>query len=120
MNDITIYHNPRCSKSRDTLAIVETLAAERGATLAVVEYLKTPPTLAQLQELQRQLGLPAKDMVRDGEEEFAALGLAGADDARLLEAVAEHPKLLQRPIVAWRGRAAIGRPPENVKALFSD
>jgi arsenate reductase len=118
MTGITIYHNPRCSKSRETLAIVEQFAGEQGQPLTIVDYLKTPLTLAQLQEIHRQLCTQAKEMVRDNEEEFAKLGLQGADDATLLEAVAKHPKLLQRPIVVYRGRAAIGRPPERVKALL--
>jgi arsenate reductase len=118
MTDITIYHNPRCSKSRETLALVEQFANEHRKTLTVVDYLKTPPTLAQLEEIRRQLGLPARDMVRDKEQEFATLGLEDADDAALLGAVSRCPKLLQRPVVVYRGRAAIGRPPEKVKALL--
>jgi arsenate reductase len=118
MTDITIYHNPRCSKSRETLALVEQFANEHRLTVTVVDYLKTPPTLAQLKEIQRQLGQPARDMVRDNEDEFAALGLREADDAALLDAVARCPRLLQRPVVVYRGKAAIGRPPEKVKALL--
>jgi arsenate reductase (glutaredoxin) len=118
MTGITIYHNPRCSKSRETLAIVEQFAGEHRQPLTVVDYQKTPLTLAQLQEVHRLLGVPVKEMVRDNEEEFSALGLQHADDAALLEAVAKHPKLLQRPIVVYRGRAAIGRPPERVKSLL--
>jgi arsenate reductase len=118
MTGITIYHNPRCSKSRETLALVEQFANEHRQMLTVVEYLKTPPTLAQLEEIRRQLGLPARTMVRDNEEEFTALGLQDADDAALLEAISRCPKLLQRPIVVYRGRAAIGRPPEKVQALL--
>lgn len=109
---ITIYHNPRCSKSREALALAERFAAQNELPLAVVEYLKTPLTLAQLAALHRQLGCGVRDMVRSNEEEYAALDLAQGDDAALLRALAAHPKLLQRPIVVYRGRAAIGRPPE--------
>ena len=118
MADIVIYHNPRCTKSRATLERMEARAAAEGHALAVVDYQKTPPDIATLRMLQRRLGLPVREMVRDNEEEYAALGLAGADDEALLAAVAAHPKLLQRPIVVFGERAAIGRPPENVDVLF--
>lgn len=109
---ITIYHNPRCSKSREALALVEQFAEQNHLALAIVEYLKTPPDLTLLQSLQRQLGCEVRDMVRTNEEEYAALNLQQADDDTLLRAIAEHSKLLQRPIVVYRDRAAIGRPPE--------
>lgn len=115
---ITIYHNPRCSKSREALAMVERFAAERGLTVELVDYQATPLSLAQLAELQRQLGTGVRDMVRDNETEYAELNLAQADDQALLRALAGHPKLLQRPIVSYRGRALIGRPPERLAALL--
>lgn len=115
---ITIYHNPRCSKSREALALVEAFAARKKLPVEVVEYLKTPPDVVQLETLQALLGCKAIDMLRSNEEEFAALGLAGADDATLLRAVAEHPKLLQRPVVVFCERAAICRPPELVTGLL--
>lgn len=115
---ITIYHNPRCSKSREALALVEQFAKENHSTLAIVEYLKTPPDLTLLQSLQRQLGCEVRDMVRTNEEEYSALNLQQADDNTLLHAIAEHPKLLQRPIVVYRDRAVIGRPPELLHALL--
>jgi arsenate reductase (glutaredoxin) len=116
---ITIYHNPRCSKSRETLALVESLNTT-GAPLNVVEYLKTPPTVEELAALHRQLGRSVRDMLRDGEEPYKTLDLARADltDAHAYAAIAAHPILLQRPIVVYRGKAAIGRPPESVQALF--
>ncbi|MET3212605.1 UNVERIFIED_ORG: arsenate reductase [Burkholderia territorii] len=116
---ITIYHNPRCSKSRETLALVESLNTT-GAPLNVVEYLKTPPTVEEVETLHRQLGRPVRDMLRDGEEPYKTLNLARADlsDAEAYAAIAVHPILLQRPIVVYRGKAAIGRPPESVNALF--
>ena len=115
---ITIYHNPRCSKSREALEIVEAYAARKGLAVEVTEYLKTPPDFDQLQALQDMLGCTAADMVRSNEEEFAALGLAQADDAGLLRAITAHPKLLQRPIVVFGKRAVIGRPPELVNGLL--
>jgi arsenate reductase (glutaredoxin) len=117
---ITIYHNPRCSKSREALALVESIAARRKLSVNVVEYLKTPPDLAKLSELQAVLGCEAADMVRSNEEEYGTLGLAQADDAALLAAIAAHPKLLQRPIVVFGKRAVIGRPPELVTGLLED
>ncbi|RQR32713.1 arsenate reductase (glutaredoxin) [Burkholderia sp. Bp9142] len=116
---ITIYHNPRCSKSRETLALVETLNTT-GTSVNVVEYLKTPPTAKDLETLHRQLGCPVRDMLRDGEEAYKTMDLARASltDAEAYEAIAAHPILLQRPIVVYRGKAAIGRPPESVRALF--
>ena len=117
---ITIYHNSRCSKSREALALVEAIAARRQLTVDVVEYLKSPPSLAQLSELQTMLGCKASEMVRSNEEEFGALGLAQADDAGLLQALATHPKLLQRPIVVFGNRAVIGRPPELVADLLEN
>ncbi|MCA8091121.1 arsenate reductase (glutaredoxin) [Burkholderia anthina] len=116
---ITIYHNPRCSKSRETLALVDTLNTT-GTQVNVVEYLKTPPTVKELEVLHRQLGRPVRDMLRDGEEQYKTLDLARADltDVQAYAAIAAHPILLQRPIVVYRGKAAIGRPPESVRALF--
>ncbi|WP_175952830.1 arsenate reductase (glutaredoxin) [Burkholderia sp. BCC0405] len=116
---ITIYHNPRCSKSRETLALVESLNTT-AAPLNVIEYLKTPPTVEELEALHRQLGRPVRDMLRDGEEPYKELNLARADltDAEAYVAIAAHPILLQRPIVVYLGKAAIGRPPESVQVLF--
>ncbi len=115
---ITIFHNPRCSKSREALALVEDFAARRHESIEVVEYLKTPLTEQQLAALLEQLGCGARDMVRSNEDEYDALGLAQADDAVLLKAVAAQPKLLQRPIVVYEGRAVIGRPPERINDLL--
>ncbi|MBY4899031.1 arsenate reductase (glutaredoxin) [Cupriavidus sp. AU9028] len=117
---ITIYHNPRCSKSRETLALVEAAAQQLGEPVEIVEYLKTPPAVSVLRQLHALLGLPVREMVRSNEAIYSELGLddAGLTDAELLAAVADHPILLQRPIVVRKQRAAIGRPPENVAALF--
>ncbi|MFZ6649628.1 arsenate reductase (glutaredoxin) [Undibacterium sp. TJN25] len=115
---ISIYHNPRCSKSRETLALVQDIAQRESLELNVIDYQKTPPSLAELEALHMQLGTSVHDMLRDNEDEYAALDLAKAADSLLLAALAAHPKLLQRPIVSYRGKAAIGRPPEHVLALF--
>ncbi|WP_420474751.1 arsenate reductase (glutaredoxin) [Noviherbaspirillum sp. ST9] len=117
---ITIYHNPRCSKSREALALVEAFAVRKQIPVNVVEYLTSPPSLAELEALQVMLGCAPSEMVRGNEEEFAALGLAHAADADLLRAIAAHPKLLQRPIVVFGRRAVIGRPPELVSGLLED
>jgi arsenate reductase len=117
---ITIYHNPRCSKSRGACDLVASTFNVSGEPVEIVEYLKHPPTVAQLKELHRMLGGPVRDMLRDTEPAYKELGLADSHltDAQLYEAIATHPILLQRPIVVRNGRAAIGRPPEAVKSLF--
>lgn len=116
---ITIYHNPRCSKSREALAFVEEFAAHRNLPVEVVQYLKTPPTATRLAELKRLLRCEMHEMVRSNEDEYAALQLADADESSVLRAIAAHPKLLQRPIVVYKGRAAIGRPPESLRDLLN-
>lgn len=98
--------------------MVEQFAKAHSQALNVVDYLKTPPTLEQLSVLRDQLDVKVSDMVRDNEAEFAQLKLAGADEAALLQAIVKHPKLLQRPIVVYRERAMIGRPPERLTALL--
>lgn len=110
-----IYHNPRCSKSRATLELLN----ERGIETDVVEYLRTPPSAAELERVLAKLELPARELVRANEPEFKASGASlDAPDAELLALIAEHPKLLQRPIVEVGDAARIGRPPENVLELL--
>ncbi|WP_020647721.1 arsenate reductase (glutaredoxin) [Solimonas variicoloris] len=112
-----ILHNPRCSKSRETLQLLQA----RGVELPVVEYLQQPLAKAELRELCQRLGVKPLDIVRTKEELFAELGLArdnGYSDEQWLDVLASHPKLMERPIVVYRGRAAIGRPPENVLQLL--
>src|SRR5690606_25488411 len=98
--------NPRCSKSRQTLALLES----RGVKPRVVEYLKTPPDRATIEALLRKLGIAAGQLVRRKEPEFAALGLdaAGVSEAQLIDAMASHPRLIERPIVVVDRRARIG------------
>lgn len=112
-----ILHNPRCSKSRETLALLR----EHGVELPVVEYLKTPLSAAELGELCALLGVRPQALLRTKEAQFKTLGLSldnGYSDAQWLAVLAGHPVLLERPIVVYRGRAAIGRPPENVLTLL--
>ncbi len=117
MSSLSIYHNPRCSKSREALALLQ----EQGLTPAVIEYLKNPPSLAELQDLLQRLDLPARELLRTGEEEYQALGLGdpGLSEQALLGAIAAHPKLLQRPIVVHGARAVIARPAELALTLFA-
>jgi arsenate reductase len=111
----TIYHNPKCSKSRETLGLLR----DRGIELDVVEYLKTPPTKTTLRALLGKLDVPAREIVRASEEEFRASGLGhDADEDAILDLIVAHPRLLQRPIVELATRARIGRPPEQVLELF--
>ncbi|MBB5505342.1 arsenate reductase (glutaredoxin) [Paraburkholderia atlantica] len=117
---ITIYHNPRCSKSRATCELVANTYNPSNEATEIVEYLKKPLTVAELKNLNAQLGCPVREMIRDTEAEYKDLNLADPSltDAQLYEALAKHPILLQRPIVVRNGRAVIGRPPENAAVLF--
>ena len=107
---IKIYHNPRCSKSRATLALLK----EQGIEPEIIEYLNNPPSEAILKKIQIALGCAVTDMVRTKESAYAANGLASASEDGLIAAIAKFPILLERPIVVNGNRAAIGRPPENV------
>ena len=112
-----IFHNPRCSKSRQTLELVQ----KRGADVPVVEYLKTPPSARELAEICTLLGMRPYDLVRRKEDLFGELKLGSIkpdDDARWYKVLAEHPALLERPIVVYKGKAAVGRPPENVLKIL--
>lgn len=98
--------------------MIEAISVEKKLPVTVIDYRKTPLSLEQLQELQRQLALPVRAMLRENEDEYATLALAQEEDSGLLAALASHPQLLQRPIVSFQGKAAIGRPAENVLSLF--
>lgn len=113
---LSIFHNPRCSKSREALALLQ----QRGLEPTVIEYLKTAPSVEALTHLLSQLGLPARALLRTGEDAYQALGLADESlgDDKLLQAIAGAPILLQRPIVVHQGRAVIARPPELALALL--
>jgi arsenate reductase len=116
MAEITIYHNPRCGKSRATLALIE----ERGLTPHVVEYLETPPTRTELKAILEKLGLKPEQLLRTSEDVYKA-EYAGKTltDAQWIDAMVQHPILIERPIVIRGNRAVLGRPPENVKALLT-
>ncbi|WP_111496683.1 arsenate reductase (glutaredoxin) [Marinobacter bohaiensis] len=107
-----IFHNPRCSKSRQTLALLE----EKGIQPEVIRYLETPPTADELRDILSQLGLAARELLRKGESVYKELGLSDASlsDEQIIEAMVSHPKLIERPIVIHNGKAALGRPPEAV------
>ena len=115
---ITIYHNPRCSKSRKTLELIE----GAGVSPEIVKYLDSPPDAARILELARVLGVAVAELLRRNEDEFRNAGdLPPLDDNDALAAwIAEHPRVLQRPIVIddAAGVAVIGRPPENVQPLL--
>jgi arsenate reductase len=113
---LRIYHNPRCSKSRATLALLN----EYGKDVEVINYLDTPPSAAELAALLKQLGMPARELLRTGEAEYQSLELAdpSLDEDALIAAMITHPKLIERPIVVANGKAAIGRPPEAVLAIL--
>lgn len=115
MADFTIYHNPRCTKSRETLRLLQ----DKGIEPRVIEYLKEPPTAAQLKTLVAQLGIKPEQLVRKGEEIFKTK-YAGKSlsDAQWIEAMAKNPILIERPIVVSGKRAVLGRPPENVLQLL--
>lgn len=110
-----IYHNPRCSKSRATLALLE----ERGIDLDVIEYLKSPPSKAQLEALLRKLDMTAGELIRKSEQAFKESGKeANAPESELIELMLQHPILIERPIVELEDDARVGRPPERVLELF--
>lgn len=111
MDTYTIYHNPRCSKSRAALALLQ----EQKVPLRIVEYLKAPPNRAELTALRKKLGLAPDAWIRKSEAEFKAAGLgADSSEPELLDAMAQHPILIERPIVVHGNRAIVARPPERV------
>jgi len=115
-DSIVLYHNPRCSKSRETRALLE----EKGFTFEIIEYLKQPLDAKHVLCLSKMLGTPVSEIVRTGEKTFKELDNppADSDEKALAQLIADNPILLQRPIVVNGKRAAIGRPPESVLNLF--
>ncbi len=112
---VTLWHNPRCSKSRDALALLQA----RGVAPEIRLYLDHPPSLAELIRALALLGLPARALARTSEADFRALLLpADADDQTILRALAAHPHLIERPLVMTGDKAAIGRPPEAVLSIL--
>jgi len=116
MSKVTIYHNPRCSKSRETLQLLR----DRGIEPQVIEYLDTPPDAATLDGLLKKLGIEPIDLIRKKEAPFAELGLAAKKDDRkaLIDAMVAHPILIERPIVVKGKAARLGRPPESVLEIL--
>lgn len=115
MSEVTIWHNPRCTKSRQTLALLE----EKGIAPEVRKYLEDTPSEAEIRAALAKLGLCPIEAMRTREAEFAELGLSkDSDDDSLIRAMAEVPKLIERPIVFAHGKARIGRPPEAVLEIL--
>ncbi|ATM94919.1 putative arsenate reductase [Yersinia frederiksenii] len=117
MNEVTIYHNPRCSKSRETLALLE----QQGIKPQVVLYLDTPPSVATLKTLLQQLDFSdARQLMRTKEDLYKTLNLAdkALTQDQLLQAMSDNPKLIERPIVVYQDKARIGRPPEQVLEIL--
>lgn len=116
MSKVTIYHNPRCSKSRQTLQLLE----EKGITPEIVLYLDTPPSASDIKGLLKKLGIGARELLRKGEAEYRENNLrdTGLSEEQLVAAMAAHPKLIERPIVVKGSQAVLGRPPENVLDLI--
>lgn len=117
MQDITIYHNPRCSKSRETLALLE----QRGVAAKVVLYLDNPPSVDELKALLKALDFrSARELMRKQEEVYNSLRLAdeSLSEEQLLKIMVQNPKLIERPIVVKGSKACIGRPPEKVIAII--
>ena len=113
---VDIYHNPRCSKSRATLALLE----ERGIDVSVIEYLKEPPDGIELRQILDLLAIPARELLRTGEAPYKELGLDDmslSEDA-IIEAIVNNPILMERPIVVTASKARIGRPPEAVLEIL--
>jgi arsenate reductase len=116
MTDLKIYHNPRCSKSRQTLALIE----EKGLTPTIIRYLESPPDAAEISDLLMKLGISARALLRQGEQDYKDQNLKNTQlsEAELIDAMATYPKLIERPIVVKNNKAILGRPPENVLDLI--
>jgi arsenate reductase len=116
MTELTLYHNPRCTKSRGALELLEA----RGLTPTIIRYLDTPPDAAQLRDLLGKLGIGARALLRKGEDEYKTLNLTDTSlsDEQLIAAMAAHPKLIERPILVVGDKAVIGRPPENILEIL--
>lgn len=116
MRKSTIYHNPRCSKSRATLALLEA----QHDDIEIIKYLETPPSIETIKNLVNLLGVNIRDILRKNESEYKEHGFANQDlsDDELIALVHQYPKVLERPIVVYHHQAIIGRPPENVLSLF--
>lgn len=116
MTELILYHNPRCSKSRSALELLE----QRGLSPSVIRYLETPPSAAELQQILARLGISPRQLLRSGEEEYKTLNLADPTltDGQIIDAMVVHPKLIERPILVAGDVAVIGRPPEKVLEIL--
>jgi arsenate reductase len=114
---IKILHNPRCSKSREALALLQ----QQALQVEVIEYLKTPLTASELTALLAMLGIPARQLLRSKEDEYKQLGLddMSLSEQQLIEAMAQQPKLIERPVIIKGNKAVIGRPASNILSLLS-
>jgi arsenate reductase len=113
---VDIYHNPRCSKSRETLELL----ISKGIEPSIIEYLKEPPDEIELRQLLDLLGIPARDLLRTGEDAYKEMGLQDPEvsEGDIIAAILKHPILMERPIVVTNGRAKLGRPPEAVLEIL--
>lgn len=109
-----IWHNPRCSKSRETLALLE----DRGLTPIIVNYVNAKPTESELRKALQLLNIGPSDLIRKGESLYKEMNLSNADDEALIAAMVANPILIERPVVFANGKAALGRPPESVSAIL--
>ncbi|MBA1421061.1 MAG: arsenate reductase (glutaredoxin) [Epsilonproteobacteria bacterium] len=115
MANVTIWHNPRCSKSRNAVALLE----EQGVEAEVVKYLETPPSKDEIVEVLKMLGISARELMRTKEDIYKELGLKDvSDEDALIDAMVAHPKLIERPVVIKDGKAVIGRPIENIVEIL--
>ena len=113
---VDIYHNPRCSKSRETLELL----ISKGIEPSIIEYLKEPPDEIELRQLLDLLGIPARALLRTGEDAYREMGLQDPEVSEddIIAAILKHPILMERPIVVTNGRAKLGRPPEAVLEIL--
>ncbi len=115
MANVTIWHNPRCSKSRNAVALLD----ERGVEAEIVKYLETPPSKEEIKEVLKMLGISARELMRTKEALYKELGLKEVEDEeQLIDAMVANPKLIERPVVIKDGKAAIGRPLENIEKIL--
>ena len=116
MTTVRIYHNPRCSKSRQALALLK----DRGAEIETVSYLQDPPDNATLSALLKELGMSARELMRKNEDIYRELKLDNPElsEAQLVQAMVDYPKLIERPIVQANGKTIVARPPERIEELF--
>jgi len=114
--NVKIYHNPRCGKSRQTLQLIK----EQGIEPEIIDYLKTPPSAPELDDILQKLSMEPRDLIRKKEAEYKANGLDDEtlDRQALINGMINHPILIERPIVIANGKAAIGRPPEQVLSIL--